>query len=77
MLKVQDWSLILFSMLFTYICTDGLSLFFPCFFENVFKIILNIWKDYNPSGNSDLSFHVSADILNLLLLHDLFIFFHV
>ena len=28
-------------------------------------------------GNSSLSFHVGADILNLLLLFELFMFFHV
>ena len=32
---------------------------------------------YDPSGNSKSSFHVGADILNLLLLYELFMFFHV
>ena len=33
--------------------------------------------EYDPSGNSNLSLHVGADILNLLLLCELFMFFHV
>ena len=33
--------------------------------------------EYDLSGNSNSSFYVGADILNLLLLHDFFIFFHV
>ena len=33
--------------------------------------------EYEPSGNLNLSFHVGADILNLLLLHEFFKFFHV
>ena len=33
--------------------------------------------EYDPSGNLNSSFHVGADILNLLLLYELFIFFHV
>ena len=32
--------------------------------------------EYDPFGNSNLSFHVGDDILNLLLLYDLSIFFH-
>ena len=32
---------------------------------------------YDPSGNSSSSLHLDADILNLLLLHELFMFFHV
>ena len=31
----------------------------------------------DPSGNSNLSFQARADILNLLLLYDLFMFFHI
>ena len=30
--------------------------------------------EYDPSGNSNLSFHVGADILNLLLLYKLYVF---
>ena len=33
--------------------------------------------EYDPSGNSNLSFHIGADILNLLLSYVLFMFFHV
>ena len=29
-------------------------------------------QNTNPSGNSNLSFHVGADILNLLLLYEFF-----
>ena len=32
---------------------------------------------YDPSGNSNSSFPIGADILNLLVLLELFIFFHV
>ena len=32
---------------------------------------------YDPSGNSSSSLHVGADVSNLLLLYELFIFFHV
>ena len=37
-------------------------------FYDILKIILNIRYRYNPSSNSNLSFHVGADILNSLLL---------
>ena len=33
--------------------------------------------EYDVSGNSNLSFHAGADILNLLLLYDSFMFFYV
>ena len=33
--------------------------------------------EYDPFGNSNLSFDVGADILNLLSLYELFMFFHV
>ena len=33
--------------------------------------------EYDPSGNSNLSFHVGADILNLLLSYKIFMFFHM
>ena len=33
--------------------------------------------EYDPSGNSNSSFHVGADILNLLFLYEPFMFFHV
>ena len=31
--------------------------------------------EYDPSGNSNSSFHVGADILNLLFLYDFFYIF--
>ena len=58
----------LFSILFTYICTESLSVFSLCFF----KMPWISDTEYDPSGNSNLSFHVRADILNLLLLYELF-----
>ena len=33
--------------------------------------------EHDPSGNSNSSFHIGAGILNLLLLYEFFIFFHV
>ena len=33
--------------------------------------------EYDPLSNSNFSFHVGTDILNLLILYDFFIFFHV
>ena len=33
--------------------------------------------EYDPSGSSNLSFHVGADILNLLLLYEFFMFFQL
>ena len=33
--------------------------------------------EYDPSGNLNSSLHVGADTLNLLLLYELFTFFHV
>ena len=32
--------------------------------------------EYNPPDNSNISFHVGVDFLNLLFLYDFFIFFH-
>ena len=37
----------------------------------------NLESKYEPSGNSNSSLHVGADILNLLLLYELFMFFQV
>ena len=31
--------------------------------------------EYDPSGNSNLSFYVEADVLNLLLLYEFFYIF--
>ena len=48
-------------------------------FYNILKIILKSDIEYDPSDNSDIyiSFPVGADILNLLFLYELFMFFHV
>ena len=43
-------------------------------FKNILKITLNNDIEYDPSGNSNLSFHVGADILNLLLFYELLCF---
>ena len=67
----------LFSILFIYICTDGLSVFSPCFFKIYSKYSWIFDTDYNQSGKSKLSFHVGADIINLLLLYELFMLFQV
>ena len=34
-------------------------------------------REYDPSSNSNFSFHVRADNLNSLFLYDFFIFLHV
>ena len=36
---------------------------------------LNIDSEYDPSGNSNLSFHIGADILNLLFLYSILCYF--
>ena len=46
-------------------------------FYNILKIILKSDIEYDPSDNSDISFPAGADILNLLFLYELFMFFHV
>ena len=33
--------------------------------------------EYDPSGNLNSSLHLGVDILNVLLLYELFTFFHV
>ena len=70
-------NVILFSILLTYILTEELSIFPSCFFK-IYRYLFRISDtEYNPSGNSNFLFHVGADILNLLLLYELFIFFNV
>ena len=62
-----------FSILFTYIHIEGLSVFSPGYSKQS-------WipdADYDPSGNPNSSFHIGADVLNLLFLYDFFIFLHV
>ena len=46
-------------------------------FLNILKVILIIWHNYDPSGNSNFRFQVGANILSLLFLHDFFVVFHV
>ena len=71
-------NLILFPILFTYIYTDGLSIFSPCFLKCIQNNLEYLSDtEYYPSGNSNLSFHIGADILDLLLLYELLLFFHV
>ena len=50
---------------------------FRMFFFNIFKVIWISDIEYDPSDNLNCSLHVGADILNLLLLCELFTFFHV
>ena len=69
--------MILFSILFTYIIIDELSIFSPCFLRYTQKKSWISDVEYDLSGNSTLSFHVGADILHLLLLYDFFMFFPV
>ena len=48
------------------------------FFDNALKIILKSdaeYAEYDPLGNSNLSFHVGAGILNLLFLYGILYFF--
>ena len=54
-----------FSILLTYICPDGLLISSPWFFEIYSKQSWISDTEYDTSGNSNLSFHVGADILNL------------
>ena len=46
------------------------------FFEYISKYSWIYGTKYNPSNNSNLSFQIGADILNVLLLYDSLIFFH-
>ena len=64
-------SVILFSISFMYILIE---IVLPMLSWYILRIILNIWYLNDPSGNSNSSFDVGADILNLLFLYDFFIF---
>ena len=59
--QVLILNVILFSILFTYIFTDGLSIFSPCFFKIYSKKSWIFAIEYDPFGNLNLSFHVGAD----------------
>ena len=63
-------NLILFSISSTYIYTDGSSISSPCFFK-IYSKKMYSWI-FDPSGNSNSSYYVGADILNLLLLYSVF-----
>ena len=43
-------------------------------FEDIFKEASISDTEYDPSGNSNYSFHGGADILNFLFLHDVLYF---
>ena len=67
----------LFSILFKYILINGLLVFPLCFFKIYSKESWIANPEYDPSFNSSLSFHVRDDILDLLLLCEVFMFFYV
>ena len=46
-------------------------------FDDILKKYLISDAEYDPYCNLSLSFYVSPDILNLLVLYNVFIFFHV
>ena len=56
----------LFSILFTYIVIEGLTVTASSY--SAFKTSQTFYGKYNPSLNSNSLFHVGADILNLLSL---------
>ena len=67
----------LFSVLFTYIFIEKLLATFLCFLRVFSKYCGIPDTEFDPSGNSNFSFHVGVGLLNLLFLYDFFIFFHV
>ena len=50
---------------------------YQIFFKYTQKVLEYQIQNYGPSGNSSFSSHIGAGILNLLLLYELFMFFHV
>ena len=60
-------NVILSSTLFTYIFTDGLSIFSPCFSKIYSKQSWISGTEYDPSGNSNLSFHVGVYVFPRLI----------
>ena len=67
----------LFSVLLIYVFIGGLSANF-----SYFLIVYSKWSwlpetEYDPPGNSNLSFHVGTVNLNFSFLYELFLFFHV
>ena len=67
-------SVILFSYIFLcfiyYIIIEGLLVTPSCFLKIYLKKPWISDTEYDPSGNSNSSFHAWADILNLLILYD-------
>ena len=59
-----------------YILIEGLSVAVS-FLKTYLKLSWIFGTEYDPSGNSNSSFHAGADILNLLSLDDFFMFYHV
>ena len=53
-------NVILFSILLTYICIEGLSIFSLYFFKIYPKQSSIFYTEYDPSVNSNSSFHVGA-----------------
>ena len=70
-------NVILISIFFTYILIEGFSVAASSFFKIYPKKSWISGTEYDPSGNSNFSFHFGADILNLLFFYYFFIFFHV
>ena len=63
-------NVILFSISFTYILIEGLIVFSPYSFKIRSKQSWISDIQYDPPSNSNFSFYVEADILNLLFLCD-------
>ena len=62
--------MILFSILFTYVLIGRLSVTVSYFLMIHSKYLWISDTDYDTSGNSNLLFHVGADMLNLLFLYN-------
>ena len=64
-----------FSILFTYILIGGSKVTVSPFCDDVLKESWIFDTKYYPSGKWKFSFNVGADILHLLFLYDVIIFF--
>ena len=60
--------MILFSILVMFMFIEGLTVFSQCFFNVYSKYSWTFDVEYDPSDNSNSSFHGEAEILNLLFL---------
>ena len=69
--------MILFSILFTNILIEGLTVFSQCFLNICPKWSWISDIECEPSSNLNSLFHVGGNILNLLFFYDFFIFFYV